>query len=77
MNKISLRTHPLNVSSLVVGLIFLGLAGSWALRESGVIDNDGARWILPLTLIAAGATGVIAYAIRGPLTNRNNDHGDI
>ena len=46
----SMKTHPLNVSYLVVGLIFLGLAGSWALRESGVIDLLGE----PLELVTLG-----------------------
>lgn len=61
----SMKTHPLNVSYLVVGLIFLGLAGSWALRESGVIDLGEVRWLLPLTLVAAGVIGLIAFAAKG------------
>ena len=27
-----MKTHPLNVAHLVLGLIFLGFSGSWALR---------------------------------------------
>jgi hypothetical protein len=60
-----MRTHPLNVSYLVVGLIFLGLAGSWALRETGVIDLGEVRWLLPLTLVAAGTIGLVAFAAKG------------
>lgn len=60
-----MKTHPLNVSYLVVGLIFLGLAGSWALREVGVIDFGEARWLLPLTLVLAGAIGLVAFAAKG------------
>jgi hypothetical protein len=77
MNKSPLKTDPLDVSSLVVGLVFLGLAGSWALHESGAIDGDALRWVISLTLIAAGAIGVIAYAIRGTVTNRKNDNGGV
>ena len=51
------RTHPLNVSYLVVGLVFLGLAGSWALREAGVVDLGEVRWLFPVTLVAAGCGG--------------------
>ncbi|HET8716805.1 MAG TPA: hypothetical protein VFM50_03555 [Nocardioidaceae bacterium] len=58
-----MKTHPLNVSYLVIGLVFLGLAGSWALRESGVIDLGTAQWLLPATLVAAGAVGLIAFAV--------------
>jgi hypothetical protein len=60
-----MKTHPLNVSYLVVGLIFLGLAGSWALRESGVIDLGEARWLFPLTLVVAGVIGLVAFAAKG------------
>jgi hypothetical protein len=58
-----MKTHPLNVSYLVIGLVFLGLAGSWALRESGVIDLGTTQWLLPATLVAAGAVGLIAFAV--------------
>ncbi|HET6625635.1 MAG TPA: hypothetical protein VFG63_04545 [Nocardioidaceae bacterium] len=60
-----MNTHPLNVSYLVVGLIFLGLAGSWALRESGVVDLGEAQWLLPMTLVVAGAVGLVAFAAKG------------
>jgi hypothetical protein len=60
-----MKTHPLNVSYLVVGLVFLGLAGSWALREAGVIDLGEVRWLLPLTLVVAGVVGLVAAAAKG------------
>ena len=59
------KTHPLNVSYLVVGLVFLGISGSWALRASGVIDTDDQHWLLPAVLVAAGAIGVVAFAAKG------------
>lgn len=58
-------THPLNVSYLVVGLVFLGIAGSWALREVGVIDLPEVRWLFPATLVAAGLVGVVAMVAKG------------
>ncbi len=57
-----MKTHPLNVSYLVVGLAFLGIAGSWALRESGVIDS--VDWLLPLTLVVAGGIGLMAFVAK-------------
>jgi hypothetical protein len=59
------KTHPLNVSYLVVGLVFLGIAGSWALRASNVVDTDDAHWLLPAVLVAAGAIGIVAFAAKG------------
>ena len=61
----SRNTHPMNVSYLVVGLVFLGIAGSWALRESGVIDLSEIQWLLPATLVAAGLVGVVAMVAKG------------
>lgn len=58
-------THPLNVSYLVVGLVFLGISASWALREAGVVDLGDVRWLLPATLVAAGLVGVVAMAAKG------------
>jgi hypothetical protein len=66
------RTHPLNASYLVVGLVFLGLAVSWALREAGVIDLGEARWVFPMTLVVAGLVGIVAMAAKG-LSRR--EHG--
>jgi hypothetical protein len=73
--RTSMKTHPLNVSYLVVGLIFLGLAGSWALRESGVIEFGEVRWLLPLTLVVAGAIGLVAFAAKG-LSGRDKTEND-
>lgn len=66
------RTHPLNVSYLVVGLVFLGLAGSWALRETGVVDLGEVRWLFPLTLVVAGLVGLVALVAKG-LSRRDSE----
>jgi hypothetical protein len=58
------RTHPLNVSYLVVGLVFLGLAGSWALHETGVVDLAEVRWLFPVTLVVAGLVGLAAMTAK-------------
>lgn len=71
------KTHPLNVSYLVLGLIFLGLAGSWVLRESGVVNLGEVQWLLPLTLVAAGLIGLVAFAAKGISgRSRTDEHDD-
>ena len=59
------NTRPLNVSYLVMGLVFLGISGTWALVVSGAVDIDWTGYLLPLTLVAAGAVGLAASAVRG------------
>ena len=58
-------THPLNVGYLVVGLVCLGMAGLWALHAADVVDTAQVGWLLPLTLVVAGAIGLVALALRG------------
>jgi hypothetical protein len=70
------KTHPLNVSYLVVGLIFLGIAGSWALHTSGAVDADGLEWLIPAVLVAAGAIGLVAFAAKGISRSRHADDAD-
>jgi hypothetical protein len=66
-----MKTHPLNVSYLVVGLAFLGISGSWALHQAGVIGGAQVEWLLPLSLVIAGGIGLVAFmvrSLRGPRT---------
>ncbi len=60
-----MKTHPLNVSYLVIGLVFLGVAGSWALQAGGVIDTSDVQWLVPLSLVVAGTIGLVAFAAKG------------
>jgi hypothetical protein len=62
--------HAVNVTHLVMGLVFLGIAGSWALRQLGVISADGGRWMLPVILILAGGAGLVAAVAKGLSRNR-------
>ena len=54
-----------SVPHLVVGLVFLGIAGSWVLHEVGVIESVEVQWLLPLVLVVAGAAGLLASMARG------------
>jgi hypothetical protein len=71
----TLKTHPLNVSYLVVGLIFLGIAGFWALRTLGVVDGEDVRWLGPLLLVGAGGIGLAGFATRN-LRRRDDEEID-
>lgn len=55
-----MNTRPISISHLVVGLIFLGLAGGWLVQRTTEISFPGPEIALPLLLIAAGALGLIA-----------------
>ena len=53
--------HPVDVTQLVAGLVFLGVATVWALWSAGLTDADTARWLLPLVLLGAGLAELGAW----------------
>ena len=55
--------HPVNVGHLVMGIAFLAIVGVWALIQSGVVDNDDIRWLLPVPWVLAGLGGLLALAL--------------
>jgi hypothetical protein len=57
--------QPVSVVHLVMGLIFVGVAGLWALKAAGAIESVELEWLLPLILVAAGAAGLLASLTRG------------
>jgi hypothetical protein len=69
----TLKTHPLNVSYLVVGLIFLGIVLFWVLRTTGVVDSSDGRWLGPLLLVAAGGVGLVGFATKNLARRRDED----
>ena len=60
----SFRRHPLEITPLVFGLVFLGIVTGWALFETGVLTGASTAWVLPVVLIAAGALGLVLAAVR-------------
>ena len=63
------QSRGVGVPHLVMGLVFLGLAGTWLLQEVGVVESVEVQWLLPLILVAAGAAGLLASVARS-LTRR-------
>lgn len=57
--------RPVNIGYLVVGLVFLGLSGTWLLNETGVIDPNGFQWFVPAVLLGAGLIGLFASLGKG------------
>ena len=49
----------------MIGLVFLGISGAWALHAAGVVDNADVRWLVPLVLVGAGLVGLVAFAAKG------------
>lgn len=72
----STTARPLNVSYLVMGLAFLGIAGTWVLHETGVVDGADVEWLVPLSLVVAGVLGLVAFAARGVRGRRTQDDGE-
>ena len=58
------------VGHLVTGLVFLGLAGSWALHQAGVIGDVGVGWLMPAILVAAGVIGLLVMFVGSVRRNR-------
>ncbi len=52
--------HSVKVTHLVFGLLFLGVAGVWALVSGGVITAGRLTYLGPGVLILAGVVGLAA-----------------
>jgi len=50
--------NPVKVAHLVFGCFFIGIAILWALTESDAISWQGTSYLVPLTLLLAGAIGL-------------------
>ncbi len=65
-----MKTHPLNATYLVIGLVFLATAGFWALHEAGLVAAADVSWLGPLALILAGGAGLLATVLKGSRRSR-------
>lgn len=61
------------VVHLVFGVVFLGIAGLWALATTDNLTLDvSAGYLFPLVLIVAGAAGLVASLANGASTRRQD-----
>ena len=60
-----MRRHDLDVTSLVFGLIFVGVAGAWALVQTELISLPDLSVAGPAVLIVAGVIGLVATLAKG------------
>ncbi len=67
--------HSVKVTHLVFGLLFLGIAGLWALVTGDVVTADRLTYIGPGLLIAAGVIG-LAASLASARNRRNRIHGE-
>jgi len=61
---------PIKVAHLVFGCFFLGVATLWALTESGNLTWQGTSYLVPLTLLLAGAIGLTASLVGNTVDRR-------
>lgn len=52
--------HPVNLTHLVAGLVFLCFAGIWVALAAGWMPVDDLRWALPVPWLLAGSVGLLA-----------------
>jgi hypothetical protein len=52
--------HPLDLLSLVVGVLSIAAAAAWFVIEQGYADPDDLVWAAPAGLVIVGAAGIAA-----------------
>ena len=55
--------HPVHVTHLVMGLVFLGIVVVWALVAADLVGGDDVRWLLPVPWVLAGGAGLLATTV--------------
>jgi hypothetical protein len=63
--------HDTDVTSLVFGLLFLGVAVVWALVETDVVSWPDASGFFPVLLLVAGVVGLLSSVRRGRRSRRD------
>lgn len=74
-----MRRHDTDVTSLVFGLIFLGVAGTWALVQTELLSLHDLSLVGPAVLIGAGIIGLAATIAksarpRRPVADGTTEH---
>lgn len=65
--------NRVKIPHLVFGLLFLGIAGVWALIVTEVINEDRLGIVAPAVLVTAGVIGLAASLASSRNRNRNRD----
>ena len=55
--------HPVQVTHLIFGVVFLAFAGIWALLKADITQIEDLRWLLSVPWLLAGAAGLMASAV--------------
>ncbi len=63
--------HDTDVTSLVFGLVFVGLSVVWGLLELGVLTVSVLPLAIPLVLVAVGVVGVAVAVVRSRRESRD------
>ena len=63
--------HDTDVTSLVFGLLFLGVAAMWALVQWDVVSWPDASGIFPVLLVVAGLIGLASSVRRSRRSRRD------
>ncbi|MBE7324896.1 hypothetical protein IEQ44_09530 [Nocardioides sp. Y6] len=70
--------HPVNLTHLVMGIAFAGLAAIWAAVTAGWLPLDDLRWVLPVPWLLAGSAGLLATTLGGRRRERvSRGDGDV
>lgn len=55
-----MKRHPVNVVSLVFGLLFLGVSAMWGLVHYDMMGAGGIEIAVPVMLVSIGLAGLMA-----------------
>lgn len=70
--------HPVNLTHLILGVVFLGFAGLWAAIAGDFISDADLRWLLPVPWLLAGSAGLLALTVSRLRRERaTGSHGDV
>jgi hypothetical protein len=66
--------HPLDLFSLVLGLLCLTGAAAWLALDRGYVDVDELLWAAPVALVLVGVVGIGASLSRRPAAPDGQQH---
>lgn len=70
-----MNTHPFRWRGLIFGLLFLAIAGNWAVWKQDLLTQQQFSYAVSAVLIAFGILGVFATFWR-PAPRSTHDHPD-